>query len=149
MIGDDALAKLRSSKANLDATGRPFFLATGFRKPHLPFRFPKPYLDFLPAANKTDTAQHPVLDHSIPPIAYRDTSNPQTNPYEAVAHDVAQQWRQYYRASIAWMDHQVGMVLQELHNLGLENDTIVLLHADHGWSLGEVCALEKRLLVSI
>ena len=43
----------------------------------------------------------------------------------------------YYRASVAWMDSQVGRVLDELQQLGLENDTMVVLHSDHGWSLGE------------
>merc|ERR1712159_105905 len=35
------------------------------------------------------------------------------------------------------MDHQIGRVLSALEDAGLANDTLVVLHSDHGWSLGE------------
>jgi len=37
----------------------------------------------------------------------------------------------------AWMDSQLGRVLDELQALGLAEDTAVIFHSDHGWSLGE------------
>jgi iduronate 2-sulfatase len=42
-----------------------------------------------------------------------------------------------YRASSSFMDTQVGRVLAVLRSLGLEENTIVVFWADHGWSLGE------------
>jgi len=45
--------------------------------------------------------------------------------------------RLWYLATIAWMDSQLGRVLDELDALGQEPNTLVVLHADHGWSLGE------------
>jgi len=46
-IGDDAIAKLELGAKHKAGTGRPFMLAVGFRKPHMPWRFPemmlKPY----------------------------------------------------------------------------------------------------------
>lgn len=44
---------------------------------------------------------------------------------------------------MSWIDHQLGRLLGELKASGLENDTLVVLHSDHGWSLGEVGQYEK------
>ena len=55
---------------NKRKTGQPWMLAVGLRKPHLPYRFPKPYLDMLPPLSETDVAQHWRLDASVPAIAH-------------------------------------------------------------------------------
>ena len=47
VICNDAIAKLRLVSQHQRRTGQPFFLAVGFRKPHLAFRFPRPWLQFL------------------------------------------------------------------------------------------------------
>ena len=52
IVADDAVAKLELAAAALHKTGRPFFLASGFRKPHMDWRFPKPFLDFYPDADQ-------------------------------------------------------------------------------------------------
>ena len=132
VIADDAVAKLRL----LARQDNPFFLAVGFRKPHLSFRFPAPFLKKFPDLSDIDLPAHPTLDPSQPAWAHHDAV-PQTSPYEPVDDDVARQWRLYYRASMAWMDSQLGRVLDELDRQGLANDTLVVLHSDHGWSLGE------------
>jgi len=49
----------------------------------------------------------------------------------------ARRFRLYYAATISWVDTQLGRVLDELSATGLSNDTIVVMHSDHGWSLGE------------
>ena len=51
--------------------------------------------------------------------------------------NVAQLARHGYLASVSWFDHQVGRILAELEQLGLTNDTVVVVHGDHGWQLGE------------
>lgn len=70
VIADDAIVKLRLAAQNRQLTGQPFFLAAGFRKPHLDFRFPAPILAFLPSEGDVDVATHPTLDRSVPPIAH-------------------------------------------------------------------------------
>jgi arylsulfatase A-like enzyme len=107
VISSDAVVKLRLAAANRNATGQPFFLAAGFRKPHLAFRFPKPYLDFLPAEDKVEVAKYRVLDESVPPIAHSD-QGPQGSPYVPVDNKTARAWRLHYYAAIAWVDSQVG-----------------------------------------
>lgn len=136
VVGDDAIVKLRLASRNRDLTGQPFFLAVGFRKPHLAFRFPKPFLSLLPGVDQISLAAHRTLDASVPPYAHCDQP-PQSSPYIPVDNATAQQWRLFYRAATAWMDYQVGRVLDELDTLGLSADTMVVFHSDHGWSLGE------------
>ena len=46
-------------------------------------------------------------------------------------------WLQSSYKSTSINQQQVGRVLNELEALGLKDDTLVVLHADHGWSLGE------------
>lgn len=136
VISSDAVVKLRLAAYNLAQTGQPFFLAAGFRKPHLPFRFPAPWLKTLQPQEQVAVAAHPTLDRSVPPIAHGDFA-PQGSPFVAVANTTAQNWRLHYYASIAWVDSQIGRVLDELDSLGLTNSTLVVFHSDHGWSLGE------------
>ena len=70
VIADDAVLKLRLAAHNLNATGQPFFLAAGFRKPHLAFRFPVPFLQLVEGV----MAAHPTLDPTVPPIAHHDAA---------------------------------------------------------------------------
>jgi arylsulfatase A-like enzyme len=142
IIADDAILKLRLAAQNLRKTGQPFFMAAGFRKPHLDFRFPRPMLDLLPPEETTDVATHPTLHPSQPPIAHFDAA-PQANPFKAVDNATARQWRLFYRAAVAWVDSQIGRVLEVLKSLDLEDSTMVVLHSDHGWSLGEHGEWEK------
>jgi hypothetical protein len=69
VIGEDAINKLQRAAAGLKATGQPFFLATGFRKPHTPWRFPAAYLQYY---NKDQTVDVRCLFDTAPivrPIA--------------------------------------------------------------------------------
>lgn len=141
-VRDDALQKLAAAAANRAATGQPFFLAVGFRKPHLPFRHPSAYDSLYPAPDAIPLAKYKTLDASVPPIAFHETSLA-ANPYVPMADDAAGTLRRDYYAAISWMDYNLGLVLRELESLGVRNDTAVVFHADHGWSLGEYGEWEK------
>ena len=71
-IGDDAVSKLTHAASKRRSDGTPFFVAVGFRKPHLAFRFPRPWLEKYPSVDKIATAKHPVMDPSMPPVAARN-----------------------------------------------------------------------------
>ena len=140
VIADDAVAKLRIAASMLNKTGRPFFLASGFRKPHMPWRFPKPYAANYPAAADIVIAKHPVMDASVPPIAHHTPDLSSMNggdPYVPMAKTLAQHDRLYYYGSVSWTDSRVGLVLDELDALGLTPTTLVVMHSAHGWALGE------------
>ncbi|MCB1064551.1 MAG: sulfatase-like hydrolase/transferase, partial [Verrucomicrobiae bacterium] len=48
-----------------------------------------------------------------------------------------------YRACISYVDSQIGRLMTELSESGLEENTIVVLWSDHGWHLGEQGAWSK------
>ena len=138
VTGDDGLAKLTAALAS----GAPFYVAVGFRKPHLPFRAPAPYHALYPAVADIPLPRFPTLDASVPPIAYH-ASSLWGDPYTAMPAGDAQRERLNYYAAISWIDHQIGALLAALDASGRANDVLVALHSDHGYSLGESGSWEK------
>ncbi len=120
---------------------KPFFLALGFHKPHLPFIAPQKYWDMYdPATIKL--APNPFLPHDAPEFAmsmggellqYAGTPKKVTD----ITDEQARTLKHGYYASISYIDAQIGKVLDELDRLDLADDTIVVLWGDHGWKLGE------------
>ncbi|MBI9062005.1 MAG: sulfatase [Marinilabiliaceae bacterium] len=119
---------------------KPFFLALGFHKPHLPFAAPKKYWD-LYDRNKIEV--HPFQEEAAhsPKHAYhtwgelRNYSDaPQTGP---VLDAQQQELIHGYWASVSFVDAQIGKVMAKLDALGLRKNTIVVLWGDHGWHLGD------------
>ena len=135
VIADDAVAKLR-----LAAARRPFLVAVGLRKPHTPWRYPSPFL-----GNQSDVAAHGALDPSVAPIALSSmtTRGFQADPFSPLPRANGSAFRRHYYAATAWMDSQLGRVLDALDATGLASSTLVVLHGDHGWSLGEHGAWQK------
>jgi iduronate 2-sulfatase len=131
---DKAIEVLREIK------GKPFFLAVGFLKPHLPFVAPKKYFDLYPS-EQIKLAANPKSPLDVPDIALTNWGElrgyddiPKTGP---LADDVARRLIRGYRAATSYTDAQIGRVLEELDKLGLREKTIVVLWGDHGWQLGE------------
>ncbi len=110
-----------------------FFLAVGFVRPHVPFVAPKSYFNPYPH-NKMDVPEKVEGDwDDIPPrgINYVTSVNGQMNEVQEQKAIAA------YYASVAYMDSQVGKVLNTLEVEGLEENTIVIFTSDHGFHLGE------------
>jgi len=110
-----------------------FFLAVGFVRPHVPFVAPKTYFNPYPhdAVNLPEKVEGDWDD--IPPrgINYVTSVNGQMNEIQEQKAIAA------YYASVAYMDAQVGKVLNTLKEVGLEDNTIVIFTSDHGFHLGE------------
>lgn len=138
---DGRLAGLAVGKlAELQAAGKPFFLAVGFGKPHLPFNAPKRYWDLHdPAAFARADDGGPVAD--VSPHAFND--HRELGGYRGMPADeqvdraTARTLRHGYYACVSYVDAQVGRVLEAVDRLGLANSTVVVLWGDHGYSLGE------------
>ena len=136
-IANRAIEALRQRKRK----GGPFFLAVGFVKPHLPFTAPKKYWN-LYSTSDIQLAGQPTMPPGIPDAAVhswgelRKFSNIPAAP-APVQDELARELRHGYYASISYADSQVGRVLNALTELELDDDTIVILIGDHGWSLGE------------
>jgi arylsulfatase A-like enzyme len=59
------------------------------------------------------------------------------DPYTPMPNMSVQTISAYYYAAVEFMDYTVGRVLNELDSLGLTNNTIIVIHGDHGYQLGE------------
>ena len=126
---------------------KPFFLAVGLIKPHLPFGAPKSYLD------KYEKVEFPVVAHPQKPKArttwhgsgeFNNYNRWGKNPNEDKI--FADQLRRHYAACVSYVDAQVGEVLAELKRTGADKNTIVILWGDHGWHLGEHAIWGKHSL---
>ncbi len=143
-VADNALGDGKMADAAIEVMNkvkdRPFFLAVGFRKPHLSFDAPKRYYDLYRAADmKLATNPFPPKDVFAPAMSswgelrsYSDI--PKTGP---VSDDMARELIRGYYAATTYTDAQIGRVIAELQRLNLRDKTIVILWGDHGWQLGE------------
>lgn len=119
---------------------KPFFLAVGIRKPHLPFTGPKRYWDLFegvdipPPAPVAPPRGAPALalHESVELRGYTDVSSAPRLDADQIA-----RLRRGYYASTAYADAQIGRVLDALDRTGLAKNTVVLLWSDHGFHLGE------------
>lgn len=119
---------------------KPFFLAVGFKKPHLPFVAPKKYWDMIdPATIKLAEHQTGIKN----PSGYSVHNSPEFRNYGGVPknglipQDVQRRAIHGYRACVSYIDDQVGQVLEEVDKQGLTDNTIVVLWGDHGFHLGD------------
>ncbi len=113
---------------------KPFFLAVGFVRPHVPFVAPKNYFEpFLPYDKNELPPKIPGDwdDIPAPGINYKTSKN--------MKMDLRRQKKAVggYYAAVSYMDAQVGKVLDALDKSGQANNTIVIFTSDHGYHLGE------------
>jgi len=122
---------------------KPFFLAVGFHRPHLPLVAPAKYFDLYPF-DSIKLPVEPADDEADIPAPARNGSVPgyalTTTPEQRRAAIRG------YLATVSFMDAQAGRVLDALKRLKLEENTIVIFAADHGWHLGEHGLWHKRSL---
>ncbi|KAK7097223.1 iduronate 2-sulfatase-like [Littorina saxatilis] len=142
-IADFAVNFLRDHANNRD---QPFFLAVGFIKPHLPFIFPKEYLDLYPLSN-IHLAAHRTRPTAMPDIAFSSAGEirafqdvaavPTTTSDKIFPDDFQKTLRRGYSAATSYMDAQLGRVLKALSQYGYADNTIISFLGDHGWHLGD------------
>jgi iduronate 2-sulfatase len=119
---------------------RPFFIAAGFHRPHLPFSAPRKYFDLyppdrmpLPAAPADDRADIPSVALTHTAI---DDEMTDAQKRRAIA---------AYYACTSFMDAQVGVILDGLKRLKLDGNTVVVFFSDHGFHLGEHGGLWRKM----
>jgi iduronate 2-sulfatase len=135
LIVDESLSQLEQLTA--DKT-KPFFLAVGIIRPHLPFGAPARYMQSYKDAVLPPTP-HPMKPKGKTTwhgsgefMKYnRWKRNPNNDAEFAIA------VRKHYAACVSYADAQVGRVLARLDETGQRDNTIVVLWGDHGWHLGE------------
>lgn len=127
-VADEAIRLLQKHR------DEPFFLAAGFYRPHIPYIAPEKYFDLYPI----EETSLPVL-----PMGYRSSvpaaalaSTPEWPNFGTTAME-ARECIAAYDACVSFVDAQVGRLLAAVDQLGLGENTIIVLWGDHGYHLGE------------
>jgi iduronate 2-sulfatase len=112
----------------------PFWLGVGFVRPHVPFVAPKSYFPPYKPYSKMNLPEKVAGDWDDIPrlgINYKTSKN--------MKMDIRRQKKAMggYFASVAFMDAQVGKVMDALDKANLRDKTIVIFTSDHGYHLGE------------
>lgn len=120
--------------------GKPFFLAVGIEKPHLPFVAPKKYWDLydrdqieLPEQNR-----YPKNSPEMASINWGELRGYADMPAQGEMDDAkAKELIHGYYACVSYADALVGKLMTGLKDNGLYDNTIIVLWGDHGWKLGD------------
>ncbi|MEC3908237.1 sulfatase [Tamlana sp. 2201CG12-4] len=135
IIVEEGLKQLKLLAGN---SQKPFFLAVGILKPHLPFGAPKKYLDTyknisLPPVKHPKKPEGKTTWHDSNEFMKYNRWGKDPNEDEAFAEEV----RRHYAACVSYADAQVGKLIESLKETGAYENTIIILWGDHGWNLGE------------
>jgi iduronate 2-sulfatase len=145
--GDDAeqtdgLVAIEATRLmrQLSISQQPFFIGAGFFRPHTPFVAPKKYFEAYPPSS----VQLPQVSRvGIPEAAF--PHNCFLPGYDLPAGPLKEALSAYH-ASVAFVDAQVGVLLDALDKAKLWEKTVVVLWSDHGYHLGEHGLWQKRTL---
>jgi arylsulfatase A-like enzyme len=123
---------------------RPFFMAVGFNRPHTPLHVPQKFFDKfdLDSIIMPETKEHDLLDCANALWNPNGTwNNAGFKKYDFLTnHPKPGMWKKWvraYLANVAFVDEQVGKVLNALKKSEYANNTIVVFTSDHGYHLGE------------
>lgn len=132
-------------------TKQPFFMGVGFVRPHTPLHAPDKYFDMFPIENlelgywktedKDDTYWTNNFDSELKGPRYYRTLLESYNGNRELA---LKHFLQAYLACVAFVDEQVGKVIDALNNSEFKNNTIIIFTSDHGWQMGEKDYLFKN-----
>ena len=144
---DWAIDRLEDIGESQYVDGRPFFLAVGFLRPHVPWHAPPSWFEMhpldeleLPPYRKDDFDDVPAIGHQVASVPQMPTTEwvIENGYWPAIV--------QSYLASVSFVDAQVGRVLDALEASPYADKTIVVLFSDHGYHIGEKGRFAKHSL---
>jgi arylsulfatase A-like enzyme len=145
-MADHELAK-NAAAALKEDFDKPFFMSVGFFRPHVPLYVPPKWFDLydieaitLPNNPKSDLDDLPKNFLSINDYAVAPKHS------EVVGAGKQRSLTHAYLASVSFVDHCVGMVMDALESGPHADNTIIVLWSDHGFHLGEKQHWAKRTL---
>jgi len=115
--------------------GKPFFLACGIYRPHLPWYVPEEFID-----------QYPLESIKLPETIPDDLNDIPSGGQEMIRFNDHEkvtgggEWEaavQGYLASVSFADRMIGKLLEAFDKSPHKDNTIIVLWSDHGWNLGE------------
>lgn len=112
---------------------QPFFLAVGFRRPHIPYIAPRRFFDLYPESSIPSLGESPDHVRALPPLAlpYVCSGEEKLDAPHRAGVTAA------YYAAVSFLDAQLATILATLDELRLWDNTIVVFTSDHGYHLGE------------
>ena len=146
-VADETVKRLKAAKQRLTKDDTPFFITAGFVRPHLPFSAPKKYWDMHDPA-KLPMPVNKAFPKDAPKVALKRGGEiaafkPVPSNGE-IDEELTRKLIHGYYASTSYVDAQIGKVTQALGELGLADNTIVVLWGDHGWHLGDLSIWTKH-----
>lgn len=151
---DSDFADVKNGNAVLDFLeqdhNKPFFVALGLYRPHVPYTAPKRFFDL-----------YKDMNISMPPPGYRENDLADVPP---LGRELAAQWGdrlkyvgkhnvpmwqsfiKAYFANTSFADWSIGRVLEALARSKYADNTIVVFWSDHGYYTGEKNHWEKGTL---
>jgi iduronate 2-sulfatase/deleted-in-malignant-brain-tumors protein 1 len=157
VIQDLASGKFGADVANMS---RPFFLAVGLHKPHVPWFAPARFWDYYPL-DKLPPVPHPGLPTNNQNVALQDwqvrswcekdvdmgqhcgkhSQTPLDELYPTdnttISADGAAYMRQAYFATVSWTDANIGKILDAFEATIFNDEVVIAMWGDHGWHLGD------------
>ncbi len=148
---DEEMPDVRYARWTADQLGRsydqPFALFVGFVRPHVPWTVPQRWFDMHPLEGIQRPPYKADDFDDLPETSRRFSDLPMMPKVEWMEQD--QNWEksvQAYLASVTFVDHCVGTVLDALEESPHADNTIVVLVGDHGYQLGEKGIWAKHTL---
>ena len=146
-LAEHALDSLDSFSRDFKQNAKPFFLAVGFHKPHLPFVFPEEFLQYYPE-KQISLPSNGHVPVNMPEIAwfdykglrhFHDIANLNVSgQYNTTLPDTTvKRLRRAYYSALSFTDSLVGALIDRVKELGLWDESIISFWGDHGWQLGE------------
>jgi arylsulfatase A-like enzyme len=142
MHAEWAESKIKSMEK--DGLDQPFFMAVGFVRPHTPLYAPKKYFDIFPIdeiqlpkiiqQDVDDTHYKDIYPADIKGLRYYRTLK---ESYDGDIEKGLKHFIQAYLACVAFVDDQIGRVVDAVNNSEFKDNTIIVLTSDHGWQMGE------------
>lgn len=143
-VAAETRKRLEAAKERIEKEGTPFFIVSGFARPHLPFSAPRKYWD-LYDAEELPMPEREDLPDGAPGVAGKRGGEirnyfpvPDKKDPAQIPEEVKRKLIHGYYASTSYVDAQIGKVLSSLEDLGLLENTIVVLWGDHGFHLGDL-----------
>jgi iduronate 2-sulfatase len=133
-----AIATLKQCVAD---ESKPFFLAMGYKLPHLNWCAPAKYWDMydpakIPMASESDAPQSGAAMGLHASFELRTRAGiPKSGP---LGEELSRTLKHAYLASTSYVDAQIGLMVQALEDAGVRDNTIIVVWGDHGWHLGDM-----------
>jgi iduronate 2-sulfatase len=136
----------KKTLTRLAEMGKPFYLGLGYFRPHLPFAVPKKYWamydpDEIPLASNSEIPEGAPLwtMNSMYELRHYDGFSHIGHPTSSyrMSEDTSRILKHGYYASVSYVDVLLGDLWAHMKELGIYENTIIVVWGDHGWKLGD------------